>query len=837
MATEREYINYKDFVESLDEATPSANDKAVFNDANGPKGSVFSAIAAFVHNAWAAFVNALTVKTSFASGDKIPVVNGSTATAMEASKLLELTAQNALAGNVAPVFDPTRTSENPYKAGESVSYEGKTYIFKVPHYGAWTNSHAVQKPLAETAMKVMLEQIYSGNTNNLADLNDAEPNSVYVISRDSNTTTLNFPTEFSGEGFLHTYKSFFNTSTGHFIFQILVQPASSNIWIRRYNSVTSSWGDWEFSNTQRVSDKQIYANWNQNLSDLNDADINKIYVLQPTASTTTQHLPDGLPKEFSLLLTQKASYSSSHYQIVQTIVSVTDNSYYYRMYNTNGNSWSPWYNSKAMHIVPRQIFANWSRNLADLNDAAVDAVYVLQPTSATTTQNLPDGLAGMALLFAQKAYYSDSYYQIVQSVISLYDGVHYYRAYNSNGASWSQWYRSNPMSVNPKQIYATWNQNLADLNDADVNAMYVLQPTASTNTQHLPDGFKGHQGLMFTAKANFSTSNYQTWQIIFRFDNSSIYYRAYNSNISTWSQWYTSEPDTREKIYVGAGETYTSLRSALEYAYTHHNVDVHVKKGTYDLAADFATEIATHESGTTFGAPLGHGCYYFFEPGAKVLAMCEKGDLSNDQWGIVNVYFNPLDAKGSDFTIEGLDIEAQDCRYCVHDDNGSVSTPYSHTYKNCRMVKHCTSNVASNKQFTQCIGGGFGKTATINVDGGWYKSEAYWGYADIDNGNVDQNQMCISYHNGRGEGYQSVVFVKDVFIADRGYVAAIDLDVSTSVSQFYVCGCRLGLPSQHQEGPTHNTAITTWNCDIANEGTWVPSGDDDWKVSWVPANP
>ena len=96
MPTEMEFVNYKDFVESLDSVNPSANDKAVLNSGNaGPKSSVFSSIAAFVLNAWAAFVNALTAKTSFASGDKIPIVNGSTATAMEASKLLELAAQNA----------------------------------------------------------------------------------------------------------------------------------------------------------------------------------------------------------------------------------------------------------------------------------------------------------------------------------------------------------------------------------------------------------------------------------------------------------------------------------------------------------------------------------------------------------------------------------------------------------------------------------------------------------------------------------------------------------------------------------------------------------------------
>lgn len=90
MPTEQEYINYKDFVESLDEATPSANDKAVFNDANGPKGSLYSAIANFVLNLWASFVNAFTTKTSFANGDKIVVVNGNTATTMDKDVLLDI---------------------------------------------------------------------------------------------------------------------------------------------------------------------------------------------------------------------------------------------------------------------------------------------------------------------------------------------------------------------------------------------------------------------------------------------------------------------------------------------------------------------------------------------------------------------------------------------------------------------------------------------------------------------------------------------------------------------------------------------------------------------------
>lgn len=57
-------------------------------------------------------------------------------------------AQN-VAHSIAPEFDPNRTSENPYKAGESVTYtDGKTYTFTAPHYGPWTGSDVDDTPIS-----------------------------------------------------------------------------------------------------------------------------------------------------------------------------------------------------------------------------------------------------------------------------------------------------------------------------------------------------------------------------------------------------------------------------------------------------------------------------------------------------------------------------------------------------------------------------------------------------------------------------------------------------------------------------------------------------------------
>ena len=94
-----------------------------------------------------------TTITSFRTGDVIPVDGPSGTAKMGKDDLLKETAQNALAGNVVPAFDPTRTSDNQYKAGESVAYEGKTYTFKVDHYGAWASADVVESDVCSSISK------------------------------------------------------------------------------------------------------------------------------------------------------------------------------------------------------------------------------------------------------------------------------------------------------------------------------------------------------------------------------------------------------------------------------------------------------------------------------------------------------------------------------------------------------------------------------------------------------------------------------------------------------------------------------------------------------------
>lgn len=82
--------------------------------------------------------------TTFRTGDVIPVDGPSGTAKMDKDDLLRETAENALAGNVAPAFDPDQGGPNNdgnYPPGYTVIFQGKLYIFNAEHSGAWNPSH------------------------------------------------------------------------------------------------------------------------------------------------------------------------------------------------------------------------------------------------------------------------------------------------------------------------------------------------------------------------------------------------------------------------------------------------------------------------------------------------------------------------------------------------------------------------------------------------------------------------------------------------------------------------------------------------------------------------
>lgn len=85
------------------------------------------------------FVESLPARNSAASGDKSVVSNSTDGPGSETNASQ---AQKVLAGNAAQEFDESGSSS--YFAGEPIVRAGKTYVFNVDHSGAWNASHVDQ---------------------------------------------------------------------------------------------------------------------------------------------------------------------------------------------------------------------------------------------------------------------------------------------------------------------------------------------------------------------------------------------------------------------------------------------------------------------------------------------------------------------------------------------------------------------------------------------------------------------------------------------------------------------------------------------------------------------
>lgn len=144
MATEVEYVNYKDFVADLESTeNPGVDDVTVVsNSADGPR-TIPANTSALTNTATDSDLTAAaSLELQTATGKKKAYANlfakQSGLESTDGNVTALTTYVKNVAASIAPPFDATRTSENPYKAGEPVTYtDGKVYVFTTNHYGEW----------------------------------------------------------------------------------------------------------------------------------------------------------------------------------------------------------------------------------------------------------------------------------------------------------------------------------------------------------------------------------------------------------------------------------------------------------------------------------------------------------------------------------------------------------------------------------------------------------------------------------------------------------------------------------------------------------------------------
>jgi hypothetical protein len=325
-------------------------------------------------------------------------------------------------------------------------------------------------------------------------------------------------------------------------------------------------------------------------------------------------------------------------------------------------------------------------------------------------------------------------------------------------------------------------------NSVDDNTLYRLQTSSVTN---FPSDYPttGAIHYIVTIK-NTSGNGVQRYQYIFNNEMKTKWKRSqFQNNWSAWTNILTGV------IECGTGKQYTRLRDAVA-AGVMYGGTVIVYAGTYDLTTEFASEIA---AGTgSVGIALGNGVHVKFMAGAYVTAEFD----GSSEW--VYESFQPFYSIGS-FTLENAHIVARNTRYCVHDEMGNSTTPYSSKYINCHMEY---TNTRQNMKYIQCIGGGLGLHGNILIDGGYYKSNPTYGIKSYGQYATPENsQQPISYHNSYQENANSKVVIKNVYLADRGYFRFGNYGSSTILSNVEISGCSVGLPTMNMFETVDSTNV------------------------------
>lgn len=271
--------------------------------------------------------------------------------------------------------------------------------------------------------------------------------------------------------------------------------------------------------------------------------------------------------------------------------------------------------------------------------------------------------------------------------------------------------------VGKEQFYIDASRNtnyIKDLNDVTITSFYRIAFGVLKNIPNSPftSGYADNQGFLIeTYKLNYG-ADFISLQYVKLQDDKNICYRMYIST-KGWEDWvYQSAPTevTRDLVYIGNGQQYTSLTTGLAYAFGRKNCDVFIGDGTYDLIAEGTI------SRYSEGIPLGNNCRYFFSSGAKVV--CNYTGSSNSIMENFSCFkTGDGSSYGDYFELHNCKIEASKIRYCLHDEAGREYTtkPYLHIYEGCNFTIDNSENPIKQGEFYHCIGGGLGNSADVRI--------------------------------------------------------------------------------------------------------------------------
>lgn len=233
----------------------------------------------------------------------------------------------------------------------------------------------------------------------------------------------------------------------------------------------------------------------------------------------------------------------------------------------------------------------------------------------------------------------------------------------------------------------------------------------------------------------------------------------------------------KRTIVVGNDEDcdYTSITKAVNEAYRENVCNIVVKAGTYDIISEYQKEYGEaffenySEKDTNKGIVLKNSINILFSGNSKVVCKYTGGNEK------VMSIFSPFNSGEGGFTLDGLNIESKNVRYCFHDERFHSEDSYFNTYRNCRFKQ---DNTQSNQTFRACIGGGLGKNGHVVVDSCEFESV----------GLTEPRGIC-TYHNTTADSGRSFVLIKNCYFHGFGSTYIHYAGTSSDITTMIVSGC------------------------------------------------
>lgn len=254
-------------------------------------------------------------------------------------------------------------------------------------------------------------------------------------------------------------------------------------------------------------------------------------------------------------------------------------------------------------------------------------------------------------------------------------------------------------------------------------------------------------------------------------------------------------------VDVNGNGDYTSFTEAV-YMNVDNKKPIIVKPGTYDIKAEYIAKfgqtvvdnLADSTNGINnfqYGIRI-HDRKVTFESGAHLV--CDWTGKTVDTTHRFCAFRIEPNAE-----LTGLDLECTNTFYCIHDDfSTSDDSPFTVTYKNCRVIGHNLFNA-------NCIGGGCHKYSRHIIDNCYFKN------------NVDSTDLVLSadvrYHNTNTADAEPEVYVSNCYFSNNMNVTYYGTQTTKMRAYVNNCYAPKGINKRGESSTmtTDNVELFAWN--------------------------